>query len=121
MRIADPCIEDKPAPIPYRLLDQWLLLVPARDAESAEKLLAERGVPELEELFYDRDGSKHANGMGRDRAGSLGRASRGMRGGMGEDYRWVISSSFFERTWGSQPEHSPSTVTRWTSSRVRRT
>lgn len=57
MRASDP---DRAEPVPYRVQDQWMLLLPGQD--SVESLLSERGVANLEELYYDYDGLKHGNG-----------------------------------------------------------
>jgi len=60
MRASDPETPDRAEPVPYRVQDQWMLLLPGRDG--VESLLFERGVVHLEELYYDYDGLKHGNG-----------------------------------------------------------
>ncbi len=53
---------DSPEMVPYRLRDQWILLLPSREGEEARALLSKHGAENLEGLFYDHDGLKHGNG-----------------------------------------------------------
>jgi hypothetical protein len=68
LRVSDPETPDKVEPVPYRLQDQWLLLLPGLDAAVVASFLNAHGASDLEELFYDYDGLKHKNGLG----GALG-------------------------------------------------
>jgi hypothetical protein len=53
---------DRPELVPYRLRDQWMLLLPSWEGEETGALLLKHGAENLEGLFYDRDGLRHGNG-----------------------------------------------------------
>jgi len=53
---------DKPELVPYRLRDQWMLLLPSWEGEETGALLSKHSAENLEGLFYDHDGLGHGNG-----------------------------------------------------------
>jgi DEAD/DEAH box helicase domain-containing protein len=53
---------DSPEIVPYRLRDQWMLLLPSWEGEEVGALLSKHGAENLEGLFYDHDGLRHGNG-----------------------------------------------------------
>ncbi len=55
-------MSDRPELVPYRLRDQWMLLLPLWEGEDAGALLSKQGAENLEGLFYDHDGLRHGNG-----------------------------------------------------------
>lgn len=63
MRTSDPETPDRVEAVPYRLQDQWMLLLPGLDGAGAATLLSDHGIADLEELYYDYDGLKHKNGL----------------------------------------------------------
>jgi DEAD/DEAH box helicase domain-containing protein len=63
MRASDPEMPDRVEIVPYRLQDQWMLLLPGLDVAGVAAFLADHGIADLEELYYDYDGLKHKNSL----------------------------------------------------------